>query len=195
MLKEFQMFGRDLFLSGLNNSHSGNLSVRIDDKVLITRRGAMLGCLEENDLIETGLFSDDGNTTKASTELGVHRAIYRETAAAAIVHAHPVHAIALSLLVDEIIPIDAEGAYLFNRIPILKAAHTIGSEEVAEKLPVLLKENKIVVVGGHGSFATGQKLEQAYQWTTSLENICRVICLTMQVRGNILNANNHPEQN
>ena len=55
MLKDFQRFGRDLFLAGLNSSHSGNLSVRRGDKIIITRRGSMLGNLAEQDIIETGL--------------------------------------------------------------------------------------------------------------------------------------------
>ncbi|MCG9967121.1 aldolase [Pelotomaculum terephthalicicum JT] len=183
MLKEFQTFGRDLFLAGLNSSHSGNLSVRCGDRVFITRRGAMLGHLMERDIIETGLHKNDGNIVLASTEIRVHRAIYKETAALAIVHAHPVHAIALSLLEEEIIPLDSEGAYLLHKIPVLSAEHTIGSQELEEKLPGLLKEYKIVMVRGHGSFATGQLLEEAYQWTSSLENICRIIHITRTLKG------------
>lgn len=178
MLSDFQRFGRDLFLAGLNNTHSGNLSVRRGNQIMITRKGAMLGHLEAQDIIETGLEKDDGKTILASTELGVHRAIYKETAALAVVHAHPVHAVALSLLEDEIIPLDAEGLYLLQQIPVLSAAQTIGSREVEEKLPALLTKHKIVVVRGHGSFAAGQKLEEACQWTSSLENACRIICLT-----------------
>jgi len=179
MLEDFQRIGRDLFLTGLNNSHSGNLSVRRGDRIVITRRGSMLGHLEEKDLIETGLEKNDGNTVLASTEIGVHRAIYRGTSTLAVVHAHPVHAIALSLMENEIIPVDAEGAYLLQKAPVLAVEKTIGSSEVAEKLPGLLKEHKIVVVRGHGSFAAGQTLEEAYQWTSCLENVCRIIHLTL----------------
>lgn len=182
MLKDFQRIGRDLFLAGLNNSHSGNLSVRYGDRIVITRRGSMLGHLEERDLIETGLFSNDSNIILASTEIGVHRAIYRGTSALAIVHAHPVHAISLSLMEDEIIPIDSEGSYLLHKVPVLSAERTIGSAELGEKLPGILREFKIVMVRGHGSFAVGQMLEEAYQWTSSLENVCRIIYLTRTLK-------------
>lgn len=171
------MFGRDLFLAGLNSSHSGNLSVRHGDRIIITRRGAMLGRLQERDLIETGLYKNDSNIILASTEIRVHRAIYQNTAALAIVHAHPVHAIALSLQDDEITPLDSEGSYLLHRIPVVSAEHTIGSQELEKKLPSLLKEYKIIMVRGHGSFAIGPLLEEAYQWTSSLENISRIIHL------------------
>lgn len=182
MLKDFQRIGRDLFLAGLNNSHSGNLSVRYGDRIVITRRGSMLGHLEERDLIETGLSSNDGNIILASTEIGVHRAVYQGTSALAIVHAHPVHAISLSLLEDEIIPVDSEGSYLLHKVPVISAEQTIGSAEVGEKLPGMLREFKIVMVRGHGSFAAGQMLEEAYQWTSSLENVCRIIYLTRTLK-------------
>jgi len=178
VLKYFQLVGRDLCLTGLNNSHSGNLSVRQGDRIIITRTGSMLGYLEENDLIETGLIKNDSNTKLASTEIGVHRSIYKKTSALAMVHAHPVHAISLSLLEDEIIPVDSEGAYLLDKIPVLCAKCTIGSPEVEKYLPVLLKEYKIAMVRGHGSFAVGQTLEEAYHWTSCLENVCRIIYLT-----------------
>lgn len=183
MLKDFQLVGRDLFQAGLNNSHSGNLSVRLGGRVLITRRGAMLGHLTGADLVETGLEVDDENTQRASTELLVHRAVYRGTAALAVVHAHPVHAVALSLLEDRITPLDAEGLHYLKEVPVLAAEQTIGSREVEEKLPELLHNHKIVVVRGHGAFAAGQSLEEAYLWTSSLENACRIIYLTRTLQG------------
>ena len=178
MLKDFQLVGRDLFLTGLNNSHSGNLSVRCADRMVITRKGAMLGCLEEKDLIETALGGNDSNTHLASTEINVHRAIFQNTAALAIVHAHPVYSVGLSFLADEIIPADAEGAYLLDKTPVLDAKFAIGSPEVEEKLPALLKKHKIAVVRGHGTFAAGHTLEEAYHWTSCLENVCRIIYIT-----------------
>lgn len=183
MYKEFRDIGRDLFLQGVNDSHSGNMSVRLGDNLVITRRGSMLGRLKESDLIETGLYKDDSRTAFASTEINVHRSIYKNTSAQAIVHAHPVYAIALSLLVDEIIPIDSEGQYLFDKIPVLSFEQTIGSDEVARVLPDYLNEYKIVVVRGHGSFATGQVIEEAYKWTSSLENLCKIIFLTRSLKG------------
>lgn len=185
MLADFKKIGRDLFLSGLNSSHSGNLSVRYGDRIVITRRGSMLGHLEERDLIETGLAKNDSKIILASTEIGVHRAIYKGTSALAVVHAHPVHAIALSLLEDQIIPVDSEGAYLLHKIPVVGAEHTIGSKELEKSLPALLSEYKIVMVRGHGSFAVGQMIEEAYQWTSSLEHVCRIIYLTRNLRGEI----------
>lgn len=183
MLKDFQLVGRDLFAAHLNNSHSGNLSARKGSSIVITRRGSMLGHLEEEDLIFTGLENDDQNTPLASTEIGVHRAVYRGTPALAVVHAHPPHAVALSLLLDQIIPVDAEGLYLLGKIPVLSPKETIASRELEGILPGVLREYKVAVVRGHGSFAAGQTLEEAYKWTTSLEHSCRILCITTYLGG------------
>jgi L-fuculose-phosphate aldolase len=183
VLKEFQKIGKDLFLAGLNSSHSGNMSIRSGDRIFITRRGAMLGHLEKEDIIETELWKNDSKIILASTEIGIHRAIYKSTSALAVIHAHPPHAVALSLLTDDIVPIDSEGAYLLHRVPVLSAVHTIGSKELEKSLPEALKQYKVAVVRGHGSFAVGQLLEEAYQWTSSLESSCRIIYLYRTLGG------------
>ena len=103
MLEEFQRIGRDLFLSGLVSSHGGNMSMRLGDRLVITRRGLQLGQITAEDIVETGLYEDDSNIMLASSETPVHRAIYLNTAALAVVHAHTKAAIALSLLEDEIV--------------------------------------------------------------------------------------------
>jgi len=175
VLHQFQEIGRDLYVAGLVSSHGGNLSMRFGDRVVIKRRGAMLGRLKEGDLIETGLERADSGVMLASTELVVHRAIYLATPALAIVHAHPRTAIALSLSRDEIVPIDNEGSYLLHKVPVVAAEFASGSAELVERLPAALQEYKIVMLRGHGCFSIGQTLDEAFQWVSCLEESCQII--------------------
>ncbi|MBC7335568.1 MAG: aldolase [Clostridia bacterium] len=177
MYREFRRIGRDLFLAGLITSHGGNLSVRLGDRLFITRRGAMLGRLKRGDVIETGLEEDDSGIALASSEVVVHRAIYRETAALAVLHAHPPYTVVLSLSRDAIVPLDSEASYLLHRVPVLAAEKTIGSAEVAGLVAPALRDYKIVVLRGHGTFATGQFLEEAWQWTSCLEAASMIVYL------------------
>jgi len=177
ILSQFQTVGRDLFTRGLVSSHSGNLSIRLGDRLIITRRGCKLGCLQESDLIETGIDKNDRSTPLASIELAVHRAIYRETSALAIVHAHPPHAVALSLTETEIVPTDAEGLSIVGRVPVLGWHMQVKPGGLADVISQALKQCRIVLVHGHGSFAIGQLLEDAHSCSTILEESCRVICL------------------
>ncbi|MBA7643673.1 3-oxo-tetronate 4-phosphate decarboxylase [subsurface metagenome] len=182
ILSQFQTVGRDLFTRGLVSSNSGNLSIRLGERMIITRRGSRLGCLEEHDLIETGIIKNDRNTPLASTELAVHRAIYQVTPALAIVHAHPPHAVALSLTETEIVPSDIEGLALLNRVPVVGWHMNVKPGGLADIVTQELKQHQIIAVHGHGSFAIGQLLEEAHNCTTTLEESCQVICLLKSLR-------------
>jgi L-fuculose-phosphate aldolase len=174
LVNEFADVGRILFEAGLNNSHSGNMSVRLGDKVVITRRGSMLAALKPDDLVVVGLSTDDSGIALASTEVNVHRAIYTTTSALAVVHTHPRSATALSFAMDSIVPVDVEGRYYFKRIPVLEVKKSIGSEELEGELPRLLKDFPVVMVKGHGAFAVGGNLEEGLQITHAMEWSCDI---------------------
>lgn len=93
-------------------------------------------------------------------------------------HAHPLCAIAGSLMCDEIVPIDSEGLYLLHKVPVVHTELTVGPKEVAELLPRWLKEYDIVMLCGHGPFAIGHLLEETCQLTSVLEMACRVMIIT-----------------
>jgi L-fuculose-phosphate aldolase len=137
----------------------------MEEKILITRHGAMLGDLRENDLIEVSLV-DEKYDNKASIEVKTHRAIYHQTDASAIIHSHPPYTTALSLLYEKLLPLDMEGKHYFGEIQII---------DEAQKIPSLLKKNKVVVVRGHGIFAIGHSLQEALQYSTAIESSCKVV--------------------
>jgi L-fuculose-phosphate aldolase len=174
---QFQEVGRDLFTRGLVSSHTGNLSIRLGDNLIITRRGSQLGCLQEQDLIETGIFKNDRSTPLASTELAVHRTIYQVTSALAVIHAHPPHSIALSLKEKKIVPNSTEGYNTIGEVPVLGWGMEVKPGGMADIIAEALKDRRIIMVHGHGTFATGQLLEEAFNYTTTLEENCQVICL------------------
>jgi L-fuculose-phosphate aldolase len=170
----FREIGRDLFASNMISSHGGNLSIRLGDRVIIKRRGAMLGNLKPHDLIETRLDKNDSGVTLASTELLVHRTVYLYTPALAICHCHPRTAIAFSLSRDELVPIDNEASYLLKKIPVVTEEFASGTPQMAHKVAEALKNYKIIMLRGHGSFATGQTLDEAFHWSSTLEESCQI---------------------
>jgi len=138
--------------------------------------------LQEHDLIETRINKNDRFTPLASTELAVHRAIYRTTPALAIVHAHPPHTIALSLTETKVVPNSAEGLATVGRVPVLGWHMEVKPGGLDNIIAQALKQHRAVMVHGHGSFAIGQLLEEAYNYTTALEENCQVICLLKSLR-------------
>lgn len=177
----FREIGRDLYAQNMVSSHGGNLSIRLGDRVIIKRRGAMLGQLKPHDLIETGLEKNDSNVALASTELLAHRTIYLNTPTLAICHCHPRTAIAFSLSRDEIVPIDNEGSYLLKKVPVITEEFASGTPQMANKVAEALKNYKIIMLRGHGSFATGQTLDEAFFWSSTLEEACQIMLIAKQI--------------
>lgn len=171
----FREIGRDLYAQNMVSSHGGNLSIRLGDRVVIKRRGAMLGALKPHDLVETRLDKNDSGVALASTELLVHRAVYLNTPALAICHCHPRTAIAFSLSRDEIVPVDNEASYLLKKIPVITEEFASGTPQMAHKVSEALKNYKIIMLRGHGSFATGQTLDEAFFWSSTLEEACQIM--------------------
>jgi L-fuculose-phosphate aldolase len=182
ILNQFKAVGKSLFSRGLVCSSSGNLSIRMGEKLIITRRGSNLGDLQENDLIETGIFKNDRSTPLASVELPVHRAIYKHTQARAVVHSHATHAVALSLAQSVITSEHLEQLSGIGPVPVLGWKTEVRSANLADAIADALRGKLIIVVYGHGTFAVGQLLEEALNCTTSLEEGCEIICLLKSIQ-------------
>jgi L-fuculose-phosphate aldolase len=174
MWQEISRIGRKLVHSGLVESHFGNISVRMGDKMLITRSGSSLDELTSEKIVEVDVHGACALDVIASSETVVHRAIYNNTSAFAIVHAHCPYAVTMSLLQGDgcITPLDSEGKYFLGDIPIVQGG--IGSGELAGNLVEALSVYKAAIVHGHGTFAIGRVLDEAYVLTTQVEHSCRI---------------------
>ena len=177
MLTQFQTVGQALFTQGLVSPQGGNLSVKLGENLVITHRGSLLGFIQEGDLVETGISKNNRATPLASKELEVHRCIYKNTPALAVVHAHPPYAVALSFTEKEIVPLDVEGQVLLSKVPIISVERVMKLEELADEIATLMGEHGVVLVRGHGTFAASQLLEEAYYYTVVLEQSCRLLYL------------------
>jgi len=178
LLDEFQQVGCDLYAAGLVSSHGGNMSVRQGEGLVVTSHGSRLGHLGEGDLVEVRPRAKA--RVEPSMDLALHQAIYAAVGEAeAVVHAHPRHAIALSLVGKEIRPQDLEGQHYLGVVPVVPRG-----ENVAQALADALRQHRVVVVAGHGSYARGESLWQALQWTSVLEESAEVLWLLRALRQN-----------
>lgn len=81
----------------------------------------------------------------------------------------------LSFIYKEIVPIDVEASYTIKKVPVLSFELGSGSKEMEEEIPKFLKNNKIVVIKGHGAIGLGETLEEALFYNSVLENSCKII--------------------
>ena len=85
-LTAFRSAGRTLFSLGLVKASEGNLSTWDGERLAITRTGCELAALQDADVLEGTL---DAPPPAASSDLGLHLAMYREHGPGAVAHAHP----------------------------------------------------------------------------------------------------------
>jgi L-fuculose-phosphate aldolase len=156
---------------GLLEFKGGNLSVRIgDDEMLITRRSAVKGALGTEDVVRTAIGHLDDNANLASSNYEIHRAIYQQTDARAIVHAHPSKTVTLSMFLDELVPQDENGLlYLRPKVSVVAPPTLFGWNQVAEEFGACLRNENVVVQKWHGTFAKGVDLAEAFHRTRAVE--------------------------
>lgn len=98
MWHEISKFGKRLVDRGLVESSFGNISIRMGDKMLITKSGSSLDEITEKSIVDVDIDKPSRLDDIASSETIVHRMIYQDTPALAIIHAHPPFAVIGSLL-------------------------------------------------------------------------------------------------
>lgn len=153
----------------------------------ITRHDAMLGELGRRDIVQVRLRREGKNvsrrsrgisiTAAPSSDVDIHRAIYHTTDAAAVVHAHPPRATALSLAMNEIVPRDIEGKYHLVRVPVVGENTVESYRNSAGMLAEALRSRRIALMRGHGAYACGETLESALHWISTLEFSAEVLRL------------------
>ncbi len=159
---------------GLVVGTSGNVSLRVGDLVVITPGSVRYCDLGADDLVVADL---DGRQVvgalRPSSELPLHLAVYRATAARAIVHTHAPHATAVSTLVDELPPVHYMCAALGGVVRVAPYA-TYGTPELAEVAMAALRDRSGCLLRNHGTVVYADTLAQAYDDTAQLEWMCRV---------------------
>lgn len=165
---------------GLNDSHSGNGSVRDGGTVWITPTGAPAERLRPDELVACRLPDDVG--PGASLDACLHLSVYRENrGAGAVLHAHNPHAITLTLDGKAFTPLDAEGRLYFGEVPVLTLERDHYWSRHREEAPIrvarVLACHPACILGDHGVYVQGRDLDEAYKWLCSLEHSARIAWL------------------
>lgn len=161
---------------GLNDSHSGNASVRDGDIVWMTPTGCCAETLDRQALLSCPV--DGAPPEGATLDAALHLAVYRANpGCSAVLHSHGPHTIAVTLDGVDFTPVDFEGRYYFGTVPVIRIEDDRYLAESPTAVAAALADARIAVVRGHGSYAAGEDLDQAYKWACSLESSARIAWL------------------
>lgn len=170
ILKEFFKAGTRIFESRLSPFHSGSLSIRGVSTLFYAPKASMpreIGA----PLLEVSLRQKKGDPS----ELALHKEIYAETNFQTIIHCYVPEAEAISHFippgesepVERIVPIDAEGSFLYLVIPVLPPKFD------KEKFLRFLHDYKVVIVRGGGVWGVGsQSISEVLHHPSSVREIC-----------------------
>lgn len=164
---------------GYNDSHSGNISARDGDRFWVTPTGACADTLDAADFIP--VYVDGEIPEGASGDANLHQMIYRgNPGAAAVIHSHCPHAVALTLNGSDFVPPDFEGQLYFPKVPVITVDYATYFQDAAPKVAETLASHRICIVRGHGVYAAAESLNLAYKWTCSLELSARTAFIARQ---------------
>ena len=166
----------------------GNLSLRQDDTVFVSRSGCPLHQLTPDDFLTLDLnapYSRPATDPRPSLETPMHLAAYRTRPdAVVVVHCHPVNALAWAMQGQDLPACTPDFAvYLGACVPNLPYALP-GSAALAEAVSAGLVEHPAVLLGNHGVLVTGDTVARARMRTLQIDETAR-ICLQAAAAGRI----------
>ena len=188
LFRLFRSIGRASLTYDIQDSHSGNMAVRIKDEtgagtIVITASGSQKGDLEPEQICFLSAEETDYGYYKASSETDIHRRILDLPGTAASMHAHTKE-LAIATLDDRpkpgrpepFVPVDPLGWHALGaRIPVDWFAAASGSPEMAERIPRRLARHPAAIVQGHGTFARGRTLKEAFHLLCVANNAGQVV--------------------
>ncbi len=167
---EFRKTGARIFESRLSPFHTGSISIRGARTMLCAHKASMPREIG-GPLREVPLSMEKSDPP----ELEIHKRIYAESNFQTIIHCHIPEAEAFSHStnpgetdpIDRIVPIDAEGSFLYLVIPVLPPRHDF------EQFLRLLHDYKVVIIRGGGVWGVGaQSLSEVLHHPSSVREIC-----------------------
>jgi ribulose-5-phosphate 4-epimerase/fuculose-1-phosphate aldolase len=188
ILRLFQSIGRASLLYDIQDSHSGNMAVRIKDEsgadvIIITATGSQKGDLEAGQICFLSATDTDYGYYKASTETDIHQRILAIPGTGASMHAHTKE-LSIVTLDDlpkpgqpaDFVPIDPLGWHrLGDHIHVDWFAVPSGSPEMAALIPKRLEEHPATVIQNHGTFVRARTLGEAFALQCAANNAGAVV--------------------
>jgi ribulose-5-phosphate 4-epimerase/fuculose-1-phosphate aldolase len=174
--------GRSLFDRGYAHGSSGNLSVRVDDGILVTPTGSSLGRLDPARIAKVDANGVHVTGDPPSKEAFLHLAMYAERPRAnAIVHLHCTCAVAVSCLThadprNVLPPLTAYHVMRVGTLPLVPYFRP-GDRALAEAVRRVAAKHRAVLLANHGPVVSGKSLDDAVDSAEELEQTAKLALL------------------
>jgi len=185
------MHGEALYRRGLAPGSSGNISVRLEDGILVTPTNSCMGRLDPARLSKLAFDGTHVSGDKPSKEAFLHLAMYEERSGeAAIVHLHSTHSVAVSCLADidagdVLPPLTAYYVMRIGKLPLLPY-YRPGDMALAGAVREAARSHHAVLLANHGPVVAGRSLDAAVYNAEELEETAKLFLLLRGRRTSLL---------
>jgi L-fuculose-phosphate aldolase len=171
----------------LNSGTAGNISVRCKDRMLITPTGVRVSDLAMDKIVLMDFDGTVDGTWRPSSEWMMHAAIYKAfPQAAAVVHTHSDHCVAIACLREAIPPFHYMlASFGGDDVPCAEYA-PFGSPELAAAAVAALKDRSACLLANHGAICFGESLPAALAKAAKLETLARQYWLARSIGAPVL---------
>lgn len=185
VIQQIIKIGKTMGDKNLTPGYSGNISARIQDKILITTSGSSNGYLKENHFV---LMDFEGNSLepdkRPSSEKKLHIEFYKmRQDVDYVIHVHsPYLSTFASAGKDLLAPVMAENVYYFKGIPLAEYGLP-SSDDLVEKTAKYFNEYDAVLMANHGFIVGSKSLKDAYLKLELAEQYAQVVLNTYMLGG------------
>ena len=170
--------------TGLNQGTSGNLSVRIEEGILVTPSSLPYEQMEVGDLVALDLSGQPlkEKQRRPSSEWRLHADVLScRPEAMAVLHCHPIHATALACH-DRGIPAFHYMVAVAGGDEIRCAPYaTFGTKELSDNVVNALAQRTACLLARHGMVTLGKDLESALRVAVEVETLARMYLQALQL--------------
>ena len=164
-------------LAELTPGTTGNLSVRDGEQFVVTPTGVAYDEVTTSDTAVVTLAGEHVTGPEPSSETPMHRHLYRETDAGAVVHTHSPWATTLAVAREPLPPVHYMLAHAGGTVPVADY-ETYGTEALALAAARAMDDadTTATLLANHGVVACGDDLAAALETARAVESTAALYC-------------------
>jgi len=176
------ILAKSLHDRGYGCGSSGNISVRLDDGLLVTPTNSSMGRLDPERISKIGPDGAHLSGDEPSKETFLHLAVYEERPEmSSVVHLHSTHSVAVSCLAeidpeDVFPPITAYHVMRVGKCP-LAPPFPPGDRSLARAVREVARHAHAMLLAHHGPVVAGKSLEAAVHAAEELEETAKLMLM------------------
>jgi len=176
------ILAKSLHDRGYGCGSSGNISVRLDDGLLVTPTNSSMGRLDPERISKIGPDGAHLSGDEPSKETFLHLAVYEERPEmSSVVHLHSTHSVAVSCLAeidpeDVFPPITAYHVMRVGKCPLVPYFPP-GDRSLARAVREVARHAHAMLLANHGPVVAGKSLEAAVHAAEELEETAKLMLM------------------